>query len=172
MLRFLAIMVVAGAANPYIFIPVVVVVVLLLALRWYFLTTSREIKRLEAIGVLYISVTRCSEMWQSFTGHHPTLPLPLLSPPPPYPLLLYLARSPLYSHISATLQGLTTIRACEREQASVTYFHAYQDEQTKGWLHYLNSNRWFGMRIDLISSLFVTAVSFSAIPLAGGECCR
>ena len=83
-----------------------------------------------------------------------------------------LARSPLYSHISATLQGLTTIRACEREHASIAYFHAYQDEQTKGWLHYLIANRWFGMRIDLISSLFITIVSFSAIPLAGGECCQ
>lgn len=27
------------------------------------------------------------------------------------------------------------------------------------------------MRIDLISSLFVAAVSFSSIPLAGGVCC-
>ena len=52
MLRFLAIMIVAGAANSYIFIPVAVVVVLFLVLRWYFLRTSREIKRLEAIGVL------------------------------------------------------------------------------------------------------------------------
>lgn len=52
MLRFLAIMIVAGAANAYIFIPVAVVVVLFLALRYYFLRTSREIKRLEAIGVL------------------------------------------------------------------------------------------------------------------------
>ena len=159
MLRFLAIMIVAGAANVYIFIPVAIVIVLLLALRWYFLRTSREIKRLEAIGVF--SVVLCSEM--SSTAHHPPL-----SPSPS----LFLARSPLYSHISATLQGLTTIRACEREQASIAYFHAYQDEQTKGWLHYLNANRWFGMRIDLISSLFVTAVSFSAIPLAGGECCQ
>ena len=52
MLRFLAIMIVAGAANVYVFIPVGIVVVLFLVLRWYFLTTSREIKRLEAIGVL------------------------------------------------------------------------------------------------------------------------
>ena len=52
MLRFLAIMIVAGAANVYVFIPVAIVVVLFVALRWYFLTTSREIKRLEAIGVL------------------------------------------------------------------------------------------------------------------------
>ena len=101
---------------------------------------------------------------------HPPFPSPVLSSFC-LSLSLFPARSPLYSHISATLQGLTTIRACEREHASIAYFHAYQDEQTKGWLHYLNANRWFGMRIDLVSSLFVTAVSFSAIPLAGSACC-
>ena len=100
--------------------------------------------------------------------------LPSSSSPwsPPFLSSSSLARSPLYSHISATLQGLTTIRACEREHASIAYFHAYQDEQTKGWHHYLIANRWFGMRIDLISSLFISIVSFSAIPLAGGECCQ
>lgn len=54
MLRFLAIMIVAGAANVYVFIPVGIVVVLFLLLRWYFLKTSREIKRLEAIGALSV----------------------------------------------------------------------------------------------------------------------
>ena len=76
MLHFLAIMVVAGAANVYIFIPVAVVIVLLLALRWYYLKTSREIKRLEAIGVLSVQLyaVRCQPLLTI---------LPSPSPPPP-----------------------------------------------------------------------------------------
>ena len=43
-------MIIAGAANPYIFIPVVFVIAAFLVLRWYYLRTGRDIKRLEAIG--------------------------------------------------------------------------------------------------------------------------
>ena len=65
MLRFLAVMIVAGAANVYVFIPVAVVIVLLLLLRWYYLTTAREVKRLEAIGVLMYSVTVLQELYRT-----------------------------------------------------------------------------------------------------------
>ena len=54
MLRFIAVMIVAGAANVYVFIPVGIVIVVFLLLRYYFLVTAREIKRLEAIGVLTV----------------------------------------------------------------------------------------------------------------------
>ena len=49
-LRFISIMVIAGIANYYIFIPIVLVLVVFLLLRAYYLTSAREIKRLEAIG--------------------------------------------------------------------------------------------------------------------------
>ena len=65
MLRFLAVMIVAGAANVYVFIPVAVVIVLLLLLRWYYLTTAREVKRLEAIGVLMYSVAVLQELYRT-----------------------------------------------------------------------------------------------------------
>ena len=84
-------------------------------------------------------------------------------------ILFLLARSPLYSHISASLQGLTTIRACERQDAFIAYFHAYQNEQSKGWSVFLMTSRWFGIRIDTISAIFVGIVAFSAIPLTGRE---
>ena len=49
------------------------------------------------------------------------------------------------------------------------YFHAYQDEQTKGWSGYINASRWLGLRADLISAVFIIAVIFLAIPLASSE---
>ena len=49
LLRFLAIVTTAAAANAYIVIPVVFVIVVFLCLRWYYLKTSRDVKRLEAI---------------------------------------------------------------------------------------------------------------------------
>ena len=78
------------------------------------------------------------------------------------------ARSPLFSHISETIQGLATIRACERQKASVAYFHAYQDEQSKGWHTYIAASRWFAVRVDLISSFFIGIVAVSGVAAAGG----
>ena len=37
---------------------------------------------------------------------------------------------------------------------------------TQGFYLYLVTNRWFGIRIDLISNVFLAAVVFSCIPLA------
>ena len=79
------------------------------------------------------------------------------------------ARSPLYSHFSTTLLGLTTVRACEMEPASLAFFHAYQDEQTRGWSVYLMASRWLAVRVDFIIGVFVTILTLSAIPLASSE---
>ena len=49
LLRCLAIVVTAAAANVYIVIAAVFVIVGFLSLRWYYLKTSRDVKRLEAI---------------------------------------------------------------------------------------------------------------------------
>ncbi|XP_065914062.1 ATP-binding cassette sub-family C member 4-like isoform X2 [Dysidea avara] len=77
-----------------------------------------------------------------------------------------IARSPLYSHISATVQGLTTIRSYKEQRKFVNKLHFYQNEHSKGWYAKLATSRWFGLRIDLIGAFFVTAVMFSSIPLA------
>ena len=80
------------------------------------------------------------------------------------------ARSPLYSHFSTTLLGLTTVRACEMESVSLAYFHAYQDEQTRGWSVYLIANRWLAVRVDFIIGVFIAILALSSIPLASSEC--
>ena len=50
LLRFLAIMLTASASNFWILISAVVIIIMFLAIRWYYLNTSRDVKRLEAIG--------------------------------------------------------------------------------------------------------------------------
>ncbi|MDA8002384.1 MAG: hypothetical protein MPL62_13990, partial [Alphaproteobacteria bacterium] len=48
-------------------------------------------------------------------------------------------------------------------------FHAYQDEQTRGWSVYLMANRWLAVRVDFIIGVFVAILTLSAIPLASSE---
>jgi len=83
--------------------------------------------------------------------------------------LLSIARSPLYSHISSTIQGLSTIRAYEEAKEFSDTLHYYLNEHTKAWYMYIATNRWFGLRIDLISAAFLVFVVFSAVPLADSK---
>ncbi|XP_065902912.1 ATP-binding cassette sub-family C member 4-like isoform X2 [Dysidea avara] len=77
-----------------------------------------------------------------------------------------LARSPLYSHISATIQGLTTIRAYKEQTRFMNKLHFYSDEHSKAWYTKLSAAQWFGIRLDMIGVVFVTLVMFCSIPLA------
>ncbi|XP_028401677.1 multidrug resistance-associated protein 4-like isoform X2 [Dendronephthya gigantea] len=71
------------------------------------------------------------------------------------------SRSPLYSHISATLQGLATIRASEEQQQFAEMYNKYQDRNTSGSYYYLAANRWLGYRLDLICASLITIVAFA-----------
>ena len=72
------------------------------------------------------------------------------------------ARSPLYSHISLTLQGLSTIRALGIEKRVTLDLHLLQDRHACTWYYYTCCHRWFGIRLDLMTSLVVVfAVLYS-----------
>ena len=132
-------------ANYFLFIPAIIIVGAQLFFHW-FLHTLRHVKRLEVLGTYdTLNITKI------FTNFSPA------------------ACNPLFSHISSTIQGLSTIRSYGEEARFSTSFYSYQDEHTKGWHMYIASNRWFGMRIDLISAIFLAFVVYSAIPLADSE---
>ncbi len=57
LLRFFAIIVTASAANYWVLIPAVIVIVVFIVIRWYYLKTSRDVKRLEAIGELQLCMS-------------------------------------------------------------------------------------------------------------------
>ena len=137
-------MIIACAANYWLFIPSSIIVIGLVVFRRYFLRTSRNVQRLEALGIILI---------KTFSYIHD----------------IVLARSPLYSHISATIQGLSCIRAFHEGSRFLNKFHYYQNEHTKAWYMKITVSRWFGMRIDLIGSLFLTLTAFSSIPLADSK---
>ena len=48
--RFLFILITSIVANPWLAIVVAVVMVAFVFVRWYYLKTARDVKRLEAIG--------------------------------------------------------------------------------------------------------------------------
>uniref|UniRef100_A0A8C8ZXR7 Multidrug resistance-associated protein 4 n=1 Tax=Prolemur simus TaxID=1328070 RepID=A0A8C8ZXR7_PROSS len=75
-------------------------------------------------------------------------------------------RSPVFSHLSSSLQGLWTIRAYKSEERFQELFDAHQDLHSEAWFLFLTTSRWFAVRLDAICALFVIVVSFGSLILA------
>ena len=137
-------MILAIISNYWIIIPSFFLFLVLLFMREYYLRTSRDIKRLEAIGN-YVFMKVCCIT------------------------IIFIARSPLYSHISNTLAGLSTIRVFKKQDVMLRYFHKYQNKHTQRWYLNLSSAQWFGIRVDLLCTVYIGFVAFGAIPLASSK---
>nr|XP_019945786.1 PREDICTED: multidrug resistance-associated protein 4 isoform X4 [Paralichthys olivaceus] len=77
-------------------------------------------------------------------------------------------RSPVFSHLSSSLQGLSTIRAFKVQQSFQQMFDEYQDLHSEAWFLFLTTSRWLAVRLDGICSIFVTITAFGCIYLRDG----
>uniref|UniRef100_A0A4W6FXP0 Multidrug resistance-associated protein 4 n=1 Tax=Lates calcarifer TaxID=8187 RepID=A0A4W6FXP0_LATCA len=77
-------------------------------------------------------------------------------------------RSPVFSHLSSSLQGLSTIRAFKVQQKFQQMFDEYQDLHSEAWFLFLTTSRWFAVRLDGICSIFVTITAFGCLYLRDG----
>ncbi|KAB0345164.1 hypothetical protein FD754_022090 [Muntiacus muntjak] len=112
------------AVIPWTAVPVIPLGIIFFVLRWYFLRTSRDVKRLE-----------CT------------------------------TRSPVFSHLAASLRGLWTIRAYKAEQRFQELFDSHQDLHSEAWFLLLMTSRWLAVYLDVICAIFVTVVAFGALIL-------
>uniref|UniRef100_A0A669ETJ2 Multidrug resistance-associated protein 4 n=1 Tax=Oreochromis niloticus TaxID=8128 RepID=A0A669ETJ2_ORENI len=76
-------------------------------------------------------------------------------------------RSPVFSHLSSSLQGLSTIRAFKVQQRFQQTFDEHQ-HLMKAWFLFLTTSRWFAVRLDGICSVFVTITAFGCLYLRDG----
>ncbi|XP_033865352.2 ATP-binding cassette sub-family C member 4-like isoform X1 [Acipenser ruthenus] len=75
-------------------------------------------------------------------------------------------RSPVFSHLSSSLQGLWTIRAFKAEQRFQSEFDDHQDLHSESWFLFLTTSRWFSVRLDGLCTIFVPTVAFGSLLLA------
>ena len=85
-------------------LPTLVLGVFFVLLRRFYLTSSRDIKRLEGI-----------------------------------------AKSSVFSHLSTSMHGVTTIRAFSAEHLLRQEFDQIQDIHTSGWFAFIAATEWFGL---------------------------
>lgn len=86
-----------------------------------------------------------------------------------YIFIWYLARSPVFSHLNATLQGLTTIRAFKAEEILVKEFDAHQDLHSSAWFAFIYTSRAFGYWLDLVCIIYISLVTFSFLVMGNGN---
>ncbi|XP_063691934.1 ATP-binding cassette sub-family C member 4-like [Bolinopsis microptera] len=121
---YLASVILIVIANYWFIIPLIVLTVLFLYTVRYYLTTSIEMRRIEA-----------------------------------------LKRSPIMSHISATLSGLTTIRANNQIDIYESTHYYLRDEHTRCWMLFEASTEWLATRLDFITIATSVLATFLTVAL-------
>ncbi|KAM7344070.1 putative multidrug resistance-associated protein lethal(2)03659 isoform 2-T2 [Cochliomyia hominivorax] len=130
-LSLFGILVVLCILNPWYILITAVLVILFYFFRDFYLKTSRDVKRLEAI-----------------------------------------TRSPVYTHLAASLNGLATIRAFEAEEILTAEFDNYQDLHSSGFYMFVATSRAFGYWLDCCCVIYIALITLSFFlfpPENGGE---
>ncbi|XP_027849228.2 ATP-binding cassette sub-family C member 4-like [Aphis gossypii] len=70
-------------------------------------------------------------------------------------------RSPVFTHLNASLQGLTTIRAYGAEKLLCDEFDNHQDLHSSAWYIFISSSRAFGLWLDIICFIYIVIVTYS-----------
>ncbi|XP_022216187.2 probable multidrug resistance-associated protein lethal(2)03659 [Drosophila obscura] len=81
-------------------------------------------------------------------------------------------RSPIYSHLSASLNGLPTIRAFGAQKELIAEFDNYQDMHSSGYYMFLATSRAFGYWLDCVCVVYIAVITISFFffsPENGGD---
>merc|ERR1712071_24632 len=74
-------------------------------------------------------------------------------------------RSPVFTHLSSTLNGLTTLRAHQSQVIFQQTFDDLQDIHTSAWYMVLSMTRWFGLWLDWICIAYTASVTYTCVAL-------
>ncbi|CAF4314067.1 unnamed protein product, partial [Didymodactylos carnosus] len=74
-------------------------------------------------------------------------------------------RSPIYALFSSSLSGLVTIRAFKTEDNLINSFIERIDANTRAWFELNAGVRWFGLRLDLMTSALTTLMAILTVAL-------
>lgn len=72
-------------------------------------------------------------------------------------------RSPVFTHLNATINGLTTIRAYGAENILKFEFDKFQDVHSSAWYIFIATSIAFGFLLDIFCFIFTTIVTFAFI---------
>jgi len=77
-----------------------------------------------------------------------------------------ITRSPVFTHLNATLQECTTIKAYGAQDILRNEFDKHQDLHTSAWYMYIAASSAFGFTLDILCFIFTALVTFSFLLLS------
>lgn len=70
-----------------------------------------------------------------------------------------ITRAPVFSHVSASIAGLSTVRSCKAELMISKEFDTLQDKHTSSWFLFIAASEAFGFYLDIVSVLFLVVLT-------------
>ncbi|KAJ8941680.1 hypothetical protein NQ314_010326 [Rhamnusium bicolor] len=77
--------------------------------------------------------------------------------------LVVSAKSPMFSHMTATMHGLSTIRAFSAQDMLIQEFDDFQDNHSAAWFLFIASSRCFGFWLDILCISFITIAIYTLL---------
>jgi len=78
-----------------------------------------------------------------------------------------ITRSPIYSHLTATVQGLSTLHAYNKMADFNTVLKEYLDNNTRPFFMFICAQRWLAVRLDALSICIVTIAGLMVVLIKG-----
>lgn len=80
-----------------------------------------------------------------------------------------ISKAPVFSHIMATFNGISTIRVCDAQSLVSKEFDVLQDQHTGAWSLFLVTSEAFGFYLDVLSVLFLAILTFQFLIFKSGK---
>lgn len=81
---------------------------------------------------------------------------------------MFSAKSPVFSHLNASLQGLTTIRAFGAEKILIREFDNHQNLHSGAFYMFITCSRAFGLCLDMHCVIYIALVTISCLFIEKG----
>lgn len=76
-------------------------------------------------------------------------------------MTIFLAKSPVFTHVNASFQGITTIRAFGVQNILQSEFDSLQDTHSSAYFTFVSCSRTFALWIDTLSAIYIALVIYS-----------
>ncbi|KAK5648315.1 hypothetical protein RI129_003207 [Pyrocoelia pectoralis] len=72
-------------------------------------------------------------------------------------------RSPILTHLTASIYGISTIRAFSAQKLLIQEYDSLQDKHSSAWYLFISASRAFGFWIEMICNLFISGIILSLV---------